>query len=49
MLSKAEVRQRLDGKPIQKGEKCEGYFAGIYCMKCWSPQLAAKRDEDYRD
>ena len=60
-ISIEELKERIDnyskgirycsccGKPIQKGEKCEGYFAGIYCMKCWSPQLAAKRDEDYRD
>ena len=60
-ISIEELKERMDnyskgirycsccGKPIQKGEECEGYFAGIYCMKCWTPALARQRDEDYRD
>ena len=56
-----ELKERMDnhskgirycsccGKPIQKDERCEGYFAGVYCMKCWTPALARQRDEDYRD
>ena len=58
-ISVEELKKKLDasiqgidfccccGKPIYQGEKSEGYWAGIYCMKCWTPKLAKEREYDY--
>lgn len=35
------------GKVIHKGEKCEGYFASTFCMRCWTPKLEKDREWDY--
>lgn len=35
------------GRIINKGEKCEGYFASTFCMRCWTPKLEKEREWDY--
>ena len=54
-----QLKQKLDeetqgishccccGKPIYPGDKSEGYFAGVYCMNCWSDDLEKEREWDY--
>lgn len=58
-ISIEKLKQKLDeetqgvkhccccGKSIYPKEKYEAYWAGIYCMKCWTPKLQEQRDYDY--